>query len=204
MAVAKRLYFLSVGFFFRRRGPASGDDLGGSNTGGGALCEVRSALSQSTLRRVGSRPTGQKAATGSSYADARFVNKIRSSDTGTAASRHMTSITTGFVSSAAAASYAGQRSPSFRCSLCLTRITACWRAGMDCSGVLWSTARGRRHCPSFKTLIGCPIRPRSAAGQLAWTVSSWFFPFSARRSHAWPVGWPADVKPLIKRSYQLG
>jgi hypothetical protein len=42
---------------------------------------------------------------------------------------------------------AGRPSPSFRCSLFLTRITAWWRVVRRCCGALWSTAPGRWHCP---------------------------------------------------------
>jgi hypothetical protein len=50
-------------------------------------CEVRSSLSQFPLRRASLPPTGQKTATRSSYADAPFVNGIRSLVTDGAASR---------------------------------------------------------------------------------------------------------------------
>lgn len=142
----KRLYFLSVVFFFRRRGSASGDDLGGRSQQRNP-CEVRSSLSQFPLRRASLPPTGQKTATRSSYADVRFVNGIRSLVTDGAASRHTTSITTGFGFVAAAAPIAGLPLPSFRCSLFLTRISVCSRVARRCCGALRGTVRGRRHRP---------------------------------------------------------
>jgi len=145
-------------------------------------CEIRSSLSQFPWRRTGLRPTGQKTATRSFYADARFANGIRSLVTDGAASRPTTSITTGFRSIAAAAPVVGRPSLSFRCFLFPIRITACWRAARHCGGALWSTARGRRHCPSFKTLIDCLILPLSAAGRAAWTRPSWLIPLSVRPS----------------------
>lgn len=78
-------------------------------------------MSQFPLRRIGLKPTGRKTATRSSYADARFVNRSRSSVTDAGASRHMTSTTTGLASVVDAAPFAGGHSPSFRCSHCLTR-----------------------------------------------------------------------------------
>ena len=97
-------------------------------------------MSQFPLRRIGLKPTGRKTATRSSYADARFVNRSRSSVTDAGASRHTTSITTGLASVVDAAPSAGRHSHSFHCSLCLIRITACRRAAMHCSGVLRSRA----------------------------------------------------------------
>jgi hypothetical protein len=82
----------------------------------------------------------------------------------------------------AAALVAGRPSLSFRFFLFPTRITACWRAVRHCGSDLWSAARGRRHCPSFKTLIDCLILPLSAAGRAGWTVLSLHLPLSARRS----------------------
>jgi hypothetical protein len=144
-------------------------------------CEIRSSLSQFPLGRTVLRPTGQTAATRSFYADARFVSGIRSLVTDGVASRPTTSITTGFGSIAAAAPVVGRPSLSFRCFLFPIRITACWRAARRCGGALWSTARGRRHCRSFKTLTDCLILPRPAAGRAAWTRPSWLIPFSVRR-----------------------
>ena len=81
-------------------------------------CEVRSSLSQFPPGRTSLQPTGQKTATRSSYADARFVNRSRSSVTDAGASRHTTSITTGLASAVDAAPSAGGHSHSFHCSLC--------------------------------------------------------------------------------------
>jgi hypothetical protein len=162
-------------------------------------CEVRSSLSQSPSRCTSLQPAGRKTATGSFYASARFVNEIRLLVTAAAANRHTTSITTGFGSIAAAAPIAGRPSPSFRCSLFLTRISVCWRAARHCGGVLWSTVRGRRHCRRSRTPIACPIPPLSAVGRAVWTVLSRHFLFSTRPSPAWLTGWRAVSRPMTKR-----
>ena len=151
-------------------------------------CEVRSSLSQSPSRCASLPPTGQKTATRLFYATARFVSGIRSSVTAVAASRIMTSITTGSGSIAATAPIAGRPSLFFRRSLFRTRITACLRAFRCCCSALWSTARGTWHCPSSKIQIGYLIRPPSGAGGVAWTVLSWCPPLSARPSVAWFTG----------------
>ena len=179
--LSKKLYFLSVGFSSGGGAPLPAMILAGRSQRRNP-CEVRSSLSQFPLRRTSLPPTGRKTATRSSYADVRFVNGIRSLVTDVAASRRTTSITTGFGSIAAAAPIAGRPSLSFRCSLFLTRISVCWRAVRHCCGALWSTVRGRRHCPSSRTLIGCPILPQSAAGRVVWTFLNRRFPFSARPS----------------------
>jgi hypothetical protein len=97
---------------------------------------LRSSLSQFPSRQTRYRPTGRKTATRTSYAGVQSVNEIRLSVMGAAASRHTTSITTGFGSIADAAPIAGRPSPFFLCSLFLTRITACWRAARRCCGTL--------------------------------------------------------------------
>jgi len=161
-------------------------------------------LSQFPLRRIGLKPTGRKTATRSSYADARFVNRSRSSVTDAGASRHTTSITTGLASVVDAAPSAGRHSHSFHCSLCLIRITACRRAAMHCSGVLRSSAHGRRHSPSSSTLIVCPIRRRCGAAQVGWTVSSWLFPFSTWPLFVQPIGWLASIRLLTTLGHRRG
>ena len=150
------------------------------------------------------QPTGQKTATGSFYASVRFVNEIRLSVTAVAASRLTMSITTGSGFIADAVPIAGRPSPSFRCSLFLTRITACWRAARHCSCALWSTVAGTRRCRSSRTLIDYPIPPLSAAGRAVWTRPSWLFPFSVRPSPAWLIGWFAVVRLLTKRDHCPG
>jgi hypothetical protein len=133
----------------------------------GTRVRLRSSLSQCRSRRSGLPRAVPKTRTRSSYAGARFVNRIRSLVTGGAASRHTTSITIGSGFAAAVAEAAGRPSPSCRCFLCPTRITAYWRAARHCCCALWSTARGRRHCPSSKTLIDYPIHPLSGDGRAA-------------------------------------
>jgi len=145
---------------------------------------LRSSLSQLPPRRRSLKPTGQKTATRSFYADARSVNGIRSSVTAAAASRPTTSIMTGFGSIAAAAPIAGRPLLFFLCSLFLTRSSVCWHDARHCDCALRSTVRGRRRCRSSRMLIVCPIPPLSAAGQPVWSFLNRLFPFSARPSLA--------------------
>jgi hypothetical protein len=98
----------------------------------------------------------------------------------------------------------GRHSHSCHCSLCLIRITACRRAAMHCSGVLRSSAHGRRHYPSSRTLIVCPIRRRCGAGQVGWTVSSWLFPFSTWPLFVQPIGWLASIRLLTTLGHRRG
>ena len=167
-------------------------------------CEVRSSLSQSPSRCTSLQPAGRKTATGSFYASARFVNEIRLLVTAAAANRHTTSITTGFGSIAAAAPIAERLLLSFRFFLFLTRISVCWHAVRHYSGALRSTVRGKRHRPSSRTLIGCPILPLFAAGRAVWIVPSQSFPFSTRPLPAWLIGWLPVVRPLMKRGHCPG
>jgi len=148
--------------------------------GSGTRVRLRSSLSQCRLRWSGLLPAGPKTRTRSSYAGARSVKRIRSLATGGAANRRTTSITIGSGFAVAAAETAGRPSPSCRYFLCPTRITVYWRAVRHCCGDLWSTARGRGHCPSSKTLIDYPILPLCGDGQAVWTVLSRCLPFSAR------------------------
>jgi len=189
--------FFQLDFLFRRRSSASGSDLGGSAPGQSPN-ELRFYLSHFPPRRTSSKPTGPQTATKSSYGNAPLVNAIRLSATDAAASRHTMSITTGLESGVVAAPVAGRPSPSSRCFLCLTPITACWRAVRHCGGALWSTAPGKKHCLSSKTLIACPIPAPSAAGRAAWTAPNRPFPLSAKRSPAWLTGWRAVIRPSTK------
>ena len=107
---------------------------------------------------------GRTGAPRSSCGDALCVNAIRSSAMDVAASRRTMSITTGSKSGAVAATVAGRPSPSSRCFLSLTPITACWLDVRRCGDASWSTAPGKRRCPRSKTLIACPTPPPSAAG----------------------------------------
>ena len=146
-AVAEKRYSSPVGIFlFRRRGPASGSDLGGS-TPGGSPHEPRFFLSHFLPRRTSSKPTGLATARTSCCGDARFANAIRSSATVAAASRRTMNITTGLGSDAAFALVAGRPSPSFPCSLSPTRTTVCWlalRRSADTFGALL-VGRGNAH-----------------------------------------------------------
>ena len=151
-------------------------------------CEVRSSLSQSPSRCTSLQPAGQKTATGSFYASVRFVNEIRLSVMADAANRLTMSITTGSGSIAAAVPLAGRPSPSFRCSLFLTLITAYWPAARHCCCAMWRAVAGTRRCRGSRTLIGCRIPPLSAAGQAAWTARSRYLPFSARPFPTWLIG----------------
>jgi len=148
--------------------------------GSGPRVRLRSSLSQFRSRRSGLLPAGPKTRTRSSYAGARSVKRIRLLATGAAANRRTTSITIGSGFAVAVVEAAGRRSHSFRCFLSLTRITAFWHAARRCCDALWSSAHGRRHCPSSRILIGCRIRPLSGDGRAAWTVLIRRLPFSTR------------------------
>ena len=164
-----------------------------------APLRLRSSLSQLPPRRRSLKPTGQKTATRSFYADARSVNGIRSSVTAAAASRPTTSIMTGFGSIAAAAPIAGRPLLFFLCSLFLTRITVWWRAARRCGCALRNTARGKRLCRTSRILTACRTRRQCGAGRAAWTALSSRFPFSARPSRAWLIGCLAVVRFLTRR-----
>ncbi len=148
------------------------------------LIEVRSSLSQSALRRTSWEPAGAKTRTKPSYADARLVNRSRLLATGGGASRRTTSITIGSGFAEAAVSDAEGPSPSCRYFLFHTRITACWPGARPGYGALWSTVRGKRQRRSSRMLIGCPIRPRCAAGRLVWMAPGHGVRFSIR---SWPA-----------------
>ena len=146
-AVAEKRYSSPVGIFlFRRRGPASGSDLGRS-TPGGSPHELRFSLSHFLPRRTSSKLTGLATARTSCCGDARFANGIPSLATVAAASRRTMNITTGLGFDAAFALVAGRPSPCFPCSLPPTRTTACWLALRRSADTLWSTARGKRRRP---------------------------------------------------------
>jgi hypothetical protein len=121
--VGKKLYFFQLDFSSGGGVPLRAVILAGPSQRRNP-CEVRSSLSQFPPGRTSLQPTGQKARTRLSYADARFVIETRSLVTAVAASRLTTSITTGSGYIAAAAQVAERPSPFFRCSLFLTRITA--------------------------------------------------------------------------------
>jgi hypothetical protein len=143
-ALAEKRYSFPVGIFsFRRRGPTSGPDLGGS-TPGGSPHELRFSLSHFLPRRTSSKPTGLATARTSGCGDARFVNAIRSSATVAAASRRTMNITTGLGSDAAFARVVERPLPSFPCSLSPTPSTACWLALRRFNDTFWSTVRGKR------------------------------------------------------------
>ena len=131
----------------------------------------------------GLRPAGPKTRTKSSYADARFVNRIRLLVMGDGGSRRTTSITTGSGFAVAAVSGAERPSPFCRCFLCPTRITACWRAARHCCVALWSTVRGRRRRRSSRMLTAYPIALPCAAGHKVWASPSRLGLFSTRRLH---------------------
>ena len=143
-AEAEKRYSSPVGIFlFRRRGPASGCDLGGS-TPGGSPHELRFFLSHFLPRQTRSKPIGRATARRFCCGDVRFANAIPSSVTVAVASRHTMNITTGLGSDAAFARVVERPSPCFPCSLSPTPTTACWLAAKRCGGVGRSTARGKR------------------------------------------------------------
>ena len=149
---------------------------------------VRFCLSHFPSRRTSWKRIGPPAVRRLFCGNAPFVSTIRSSVMDAAASRHMTSITTGLAFAAAAAPAVGRPSPSCRAFRCLTLITACWLVARHCGGALWSTTAGNRPRRRSKTLTGCPIPRRSAVGRAAWTPPNRPFPFSAERSPASPTG----------------
>ena len=153
-------------------------------------------LSHFPPRRTSSKPIGRLPAPKSSCDDAPFVSAIRSSATGTAASRHTMNITTGLESGAASATVAERPSLSFRCFLSLTRTTACWLAVRRSGDTLWITAPGKMRRPLSKIPIGCPIPPLSAAGRAAWTTLNRQLHFCAKRSSAWFTGWRVAIRPI--------
>ena len=139
----KRLFFSSWDFFFRRRGPASSPDLGGSTPGQDPY-EPRFSLSHFLPRHTSSNPIGLATARTSCCGDARSANAIRSSATVVGASRPTMNITTGLGSDADFVLVAGRPSPCFPCLLCLTPTTACWLAARRYGGVGRSAVRGKR------------------------------------------------------------
>ena len=143
-AVAEKRYSSPVGIFlFRRRGSASGSDLGRS-TPGGSPHELRFSLSHFLPRHTSWKPTGLATARGSCCGDARLANVIPSSATVVGASRRTMNITIGLASDAAFALVAEGPSLSFPCSLSPTPTTACWLALKRSADTLWSTVRGKR------------------------------------------------------------
>ena len=143
-AEAEKRYSSPVGIFlFRRRGPASGCDLGGSTPGGGPH-ELRFFLSHFLPRQTRSKPIGTGTSTTPCCGDARFANAIPSSVTVAVASRRTMNITTGLGSDAAFARAVERPSPCFPCSRCLTPTTACWLGVRHSGDTSWSTARGKK------------------------------------------------------------
>ena len=55
----------------------------------------------------------------------------------------------------------------------------------------WSSAPGKR-------LLKCPILPCSAAGRAAWIAPNRLLPFCAELSPAWPAGWGATLRRIPK------
>lgn len=163
---------------------------------------LRSSLSQCRSRWSGLLPAGPRTATRSSYADARFANRTRSSATVDAASRRTMSITIGSEFAGAAVSVAEGPSPFCRCFLCPTRTTACWRAARRCCGALWSAVRGRRPRRSSRMLTASRIPLRCAAGLKAWTSLNRSILLSARRLRERLSGWSLSIR--TKRHFYPG
>ena len=180
MRLAARSYIFFQLDFLQEAGPRFLPASWRIAAGSGTRVRLRSSLSQCRSRWSGLLPAGPKTRTRSSYADARFVNRIRLLVMVDGASRRTMSITIGSGFAGAAVSDAEGRSPFCRCFLCPTRITAFWHAARRCCDALWSSAHGRRHCPSSRILIDCRIRPLSGDGRAAWTVLIRRLPFSAR------------------------
>ena len=146
-------------------------------------------MSQCRSRWSGLLPAGPKTRTRSSYADARFVNRIRLLVMVDGASKRTTSTTIGSGFAGAAVSVAERHSRFSRCFLCPIRITACWHAARHCCVALWSTVRGRRRRRSSRMLTVYPIPLPCAAGHKVWTSHSRPCIFSARRLRVQCSGW---------------
>lgn len=146
-AGSRKLYFLSVGFL-QEAGPRFLPASWRIAARSGTRVRLRSSLSQYRSRWSGLLPAGPTTRTRSSYADARFVNRIRLLVMGDGASRRTTSITTGSVFGVAAARTVGGRSRFFHCFLFRTPTSACLRAARRCGGASRNTAHGRRQCRS--------------------------------------------------------
>ena len=116
--------------------------------------------------------------------NAPFVSRIRSSATGTAASRHTTSITIGLISAAAGVPVVGRPLRCCRGFHCLIPTTAYWLVARHCGGALNSTTPGNRPRRRSKTQTACPILRRSAVGRAVWTAPNRRFRFCAKRSPA--------------------
>jgi hypothetical protein len=201
VACIKKLYFLSVGFL-QEAGPRFLPSSWRIGAGSGTRVRLRSSSSQCRFRWSGLLPAGPTTATRSSYADARFVNRMRLLVMVDGANRRTMSITIGSGFAVAAVSVAEGRSPFCRCSLFPTRITACWRAVRHCCVALWSTARGRRRRRSSKMLTAYRIPRLCAAGRKVWTSHGRPCLFSARRLREWPGGWnPCTRMRTEQRSY---
>ena len=124
-AVAEKRYSSPIGIFlFRRRGSASGSDLGRS-TPGQSPYEPRFFLSHFLPRRTRSNPTGRARPRTSCCGDARFANGIPLLATVAGASRRTMNSMTGLGSDADFALVAARPSPCFPCFLCLTPTTVC-------------------------------------------------------------------------------
>ena len=197
------LFSSSWHFLFRRRGSASGSDLGGS-TPGQSPHELRFFLSHFPPRRTSSKPTGPRSAPPLSCGDVLSVSAIQSSAMGAAASRRTINITTGLGSGAVTALGATRPSLSSRRFLCLTRTIACWLVAKPCGGAWRSTALGKRRRLRSKTPIAYPTPPRSAAGPRAWTPLQQPVPFYAKRSLASLIGCHAAIRPILGLGRYLG
>ena len=158
--------------------------------------EPRFCLSHFPPRYTSWKPIGPQTARRSCCADVRFANGIPSSVTDTVASRRTMNITIGSGFVAVGVPAAGRLSPSYRRFRSLTLTTVCWPAARHCSGVLRSTAPGKRRRPHSKTPIACPIPPPSVAGLTVWTLPSQPVPFYTKRSPASLVGWRAGIGPI--------
>jgi len=197
------LFSFSWHFLFRRRGSASGSDLGGS-TPGQSLDKLRFFLSHFLPRRTSSKPTGPRSAPTLSCGDVLSVSAIQSSAMGAAASRRTINITTGLGSGAVTALIATRPSLSSRRFLCLTRTIAGWPVAKPCGGALRSIALGKRRRLRSKTRIACPTPPHSAAGPRAWTPLKQPVPFSAKRSPASLLGCDVAIRPTLGLGRYLG
>jgi hypothetical protein len=149
-------------------------------------------------------PVGPKPRTRSSYADARFVNRIRSLVMVGGASRRTMSITIGSAFAGVAVSDAERPSPFCRYYLCRTRITACWRVARHFCVALWSTVRGRRRRRSLRMLTAHLIARLCADGGKVCTTQCRRCRFSAGRLREQRSGWNLLSRIRMKWRFYLG
>jgi hypothetical protein len=167
----KLRYSFSVEILLRRRGLASGSELG-RFTARGEPPGSRFFLSHFRPSRTSWKTIGPLSAARSSCGGVRFVNVTRLSDMAAAANRLTTKTMIGFRFGGASAIFAARPSPSCRGSHHLTPTTASSPAAKRCGAISSKAVHGRRQRPWSKIPIASPILPRCAAGFGLWIPHS--------------------------------